>query len=400
VSVPGPSYTVSICNQSSGMQVRGRSSNRQPLRLGLSIALSALAGCSVYPIPDNVMSINTEDIVLHARCEMRSALIDWIIKEKIIASSATEEEVIAFAKATQDKVNAWKAINAKHAPNKPPIDIDKRLSPSERKIRKYIEVAVAYTFDFNITENNKSGADVAFKLPFVSPKVFDLDSSASLNLKRQGQRVFKASDRWAGLIIRADRCKDVLPRRRNIAYPLDGSIGVDRVVKTFINLYEQGGAKDSLVDTLIFTTEVSGDLNAGIKLSAVPHSFRLISAGANFSASRLDIHKMTISLVFPHADSIEAITGVERYDGYLNAPFDRPAVWRARYNLCVADAREREDAFQTLRHTAPEVYCIEYADAFAPEYGPPGAGQQKGGQSRAKTVPTDEKKRPNFFKVY
>src|SRR5262249_8291154 len=43
--------------------------------------------------------------------------------------------------------------------------------------------------------------------------------------------------------------------------------------------------------------------------------------------------------------------------------------WRARYNLCVADARQREDAFKALRFEAPEVYCITYADAFAPKTG-------------------------------
>ena len=89
------------------------------------------------------------------------------------------------------------------------------------------------------------------------------------------------------------------------------------------------------------------------------------------------MHKLTLSLVFPREPAPEAITGVDRYDGDLNAPFDRPPLWRARYNLCVADAREREDAFQTLRQTAPEIYCIQYADAFAPQYGPKETSTQK-----------------------
>lgn len=369
---------------------RARSTGRQAARFLFSIALSALVGCSVYPLPDNVMSINTEDIVLHARCEMRSEIIDWIISERYVSPSATEGDVIAFVKAIEDKVNRIKKINQKLGPNRP-IDISKQLTKDENTVRKYMDVAVAYSFDFNITENNKASADAAFKLPFTAPSVLDVDAAAALSLSRQGQRQFKAQDRWAGMIIRSDRCKGVSPRRRNLVYPLDGSIGVNRVVRTFIGITDQGGAKDSFVDTLIFTTQVGAGANAAVKLSAVPHSFRLVSAGASLSASRIDVHKVIFSLVFPRPDSPDAITGIERYDGDLNAPFDRPPLWRARYNLCVADAREREDTFKTLRETAPEVYCIEYADAFAPQYGlgtpTVDSRQPRTGQPRTRRAP-------------
>jgi hypothetical protein len=50
----------------------------------------------------------------------------------------------------------------------------------------------------------------------------------------------------------------------------------------------------------------------------------------------------------------------------LNVPFDRPPDWQARYNPCVADARARENSFKLWRLEAPEVYCIAYADNFAP----------------------------------
>jgi hypothetical protein len=106
-----------------------------------------------------------------------------------------------------------------------------------------------------------------------------------------------------------------------------------------------------------------------IKLDPVPNQFRPVSATAAYSASRLDIHKLTISLAFPRPDAPQGITGVTRVDGDLNAPFERPADCRARYNLCVADARTREDLFRKLRLQAPEVYCITYADEFAPQYG-------------------------------
>jgi hypothetical protein len=108
---------------------------------------------------------------------------------------------------------------------------------------------------------------------------------------------------------------------------------------------------------------------------------------------------MVLSLVFPRPDKAEAITGVERRPGDLNAPFQRPPDWRARYNLCVADARQREDTFKLLRLEAPEVYCITYADAFDPDYGgPPAVTVESQPQAqpvfRPRSVPTDSEGQP------
>lgn len=333
---------------------------------------ASLAGCSLYPIPDDVISFDTEYIVRHARCEMRSVIIeraiDRLAEKRLIAASATEGDIIKLTKDTEAKVQRLERLNAKR-PRAKQIDIAKVLSDVENEIRYVANIAMVYTFDFHITENNRAEGSAAFKLPFTPPQVLDVFASGSVNLTRHGQRQFSASDRWGNLITNTDLCKHGWPQHGNIVYPLDGSIGVGRVVKTFLDIARQGGAKDNFVDTLIFTTQVGAGANAAIKLDAVPHSFRLVSATAGLNGSRIDIHKMIVSLAFPRP-IIPAITGVERYPGDLNAPFERPADWRARYNLCVADARQREDTLKMLRLEAPEVYCIRYADSFAPQYGP------------------------------
>jgi hypothetical protein len=360
---------------------------------------AGLAGCSLYPIPDDVTSIGTEDIIRHARCEIRSAIIDYVIQEKLIAPTITEDEVIAYVKALEAKVKAWQKFNEKH-PRAQQIDVNKRLSKTEKDVSTLSGVAIVYTFDFNIIETDNASGSAAFRLPFTVPKVLDAGANASINLTRQGQRNFNAQDRWGDMITKPERCTAGFPQHKNIVYPLEGSIGVGRVVKTFMDINKQGGAKDSFVDTLIFTTQVAAGANAGIKLDSVPHSFRLVSATANLSASRFDVHKMVVSLVFPR-DRPQAITGVERFDGDLNAPFDRPEDWRARYNLCVADARAREDSFKLLRLEAPEVYCITYADNFAPNQGPrtqPRPAFQPRVNQPTVIVPTDTGgRRPNRY---
>jgi hypothetical protein len=359
------------------------------------IALAGLlAGCSVYPIPDDVLTLKTEDIVRYARCEMRTAVIDQIKHRKIVPESATENEIVELSKTTIDKLRKIRKFNEEKPPARQ-VNMKKVLSKAEFAIKDYLEIAVAYEFEFDITEDNKASAEAGFRLPFLTaPNALDLSASTSLHLIRQGKRSFKAGNQWAGLIAATERCKDFTVRGRNIVYPLGGSIGVGQVVVTFMDLIDQGGNKDSFVDTLIFTTEADAETNAEIKLKSVTHSFRLVSAGVGASGARKDMHKLTLSLVFPRDPAHRPITGVERYDGDLNAPFDRPPLWRARYNLCVADARSREDAFKSLRQTAPEIYCIQYADAFAPEYGTKETTQKKAAR-KAPTKPGGL--RPNFI---
>jgi hypothetical protein len=340
-----------------------------------------LAGCSLYPMPDDVTSFRTEDIVRYARCEIRYEVIGHLIKLGYVAPSATDKDIGAFL--------AYMASLEKK------LKIKRTLDPRESEIWALMHVASVYSFDFDITEQNNVHGSAAFKLPFTLPKVLDGGGSASLDLTRVGSRVFATGDHWGELVANFRLCANVQPRPGNFVYPLDGSIGVGRAVRTFIDIADQGGdlgddgaqgaVKDSFVDTLTFTTEVNGSANASITLAAVPHSFRFVSASAGLSGSRKDVHKMTVSLTFPQAPqpAISPITGVKLEPGYLNAPFTRPAAWRARYNLCVQDARQKEASLKQLRFEAPEVYCITFADAFEPK---PGLKEEE--RRRAGEAPT------------
>src|SRR5215510_5840674 len=114
---------------------------------------AGLAGCSLYPIPDDVISINTEDIARHARCEIRSAIIELVIGQGIDNGRgvplATEDQVIAFVKATVAK--------AKRNESLPPSQKAKIFNKSETAILSLANVAAVYNFDFNITENDSAG---------------------------------------------------------------------------------------------------------------------------------------------------------------------------------------------------------------------------------------------------
>jgi hypothetical protein len=322
------------------------------------ILAAGLGGCSLYPIPDDVSPFRTEQIVRYGRCEVRQAVLDHMIRRGMITEQMTTKDIGSLIEATKKKEKAN----------------PKSLTENENQLLRLTKVAIVYSYDFNITEKNNASAGAGFRFPW-STGVLDAGGSAALDLTRVGSRVFGTEDDWDELITKSSLC-DQQPWHRpaNVLYPLTGSIGFDsltgsigvgRVVETFIDIDLQGGAKDNFVDTLTFTTSVSGDANASVKLDPVPEKFRLVSANAAIGASRLDTHKLTVSLAFPQPAPIPAITGVVRAPGDLNAPpFLRSPAWRARYNLCVQDARTRESSFKQLRLTDPLVYCITYADAF------------------------------------
>ncbi len=152
-------------------------------------------------------------------------------------------------------------------------------------------------------------------------------------------------------------------------YPLTGSIGLRKVAFTFLSIAVLEGGQESFVDTLTFTTSINGKINPTIKIDPVPKALRLVSADATLEAGRTDKHKVTVSLAFPVFEPEltfeEKQTVLEKSE--VEKGYRLNTLWRARYNLCVHDARGREDTLKTLRFTAPEVYCLEYASAFAPK---------------------------------
>jgi hypothetical protein len=317
-----------------------------------ALAVVLLAGCSVHPIPDDVSPIPTQEIVRSARCEMRLGVFDQV---KVLLEKAGITNV--------DISDLQTPEGRKRVLPKPPPELQAILD-------NYGKVAVAYDFDFEITEHNNLDSSLAFKLPFTPPSVLDLGAAGSLHKTRFGKRTFSAQETFADLILRVDWCDGFEVRRRNLLYPITGSIGLRKVMETFIAISEQGGGKESFVDALAFTTTISGSVNPSLKLNPVPSSFRLVSASLTASADRTDLHKVKISLAFPVPEKPK-----KKKDGILlpvdpnepgTAPYVYNPVWRARYNICVADARDREDTFKTLRFTPPEVYCISYADTFVP----------------------------------
>lgn len=342
-----------------------------------AVVVAGLTGCSIHPIADDVSPIPTENIVAAARCELRLALANkvdvWLFKDaKLPRSDPLLKPDFVGENGNLEKI-------AKRYPYpKYYFRLDDWKS--------YMAISVAYEWTFDITETNQVDGSVGFRLPFMNYPGGTLDAGASgrVNTIRRGTRTFKNQDTLGNMLTEhwSDICNDEwnsgdetniqpIPQPRRILYPITGSIGLEKVIKTFLSVASWDDAVDTFVDEIAFTTTLDARAGATIALNPVPQKFRVVNASANLAGTRVDLHKVKVSLAFPKARPTQKTSKQlgkeldqrleEAIGGYALNPN-----WRAAYALCVAAARSREEDFKTLRLDPPEVTCVASTDAFFP----------------------------------
>ena len=307
-----------------------------PSRVLALLAAAVFGGCSIHPIPDNVSLYSTEEIVRNVRCEAKSAVRDRI------------------ALALQDYPQLHSIV-----PDHILLPQNfRRIAAVAPKLAltfyNYMGSTIAYDFEFHITERNNKAASAGFKLPFVSGGALDFGGGAKLEETRDAVRRFKTLEIFADLIKLP--CETYVQPSRNYVYPLTGSIGITRIMNTFINLSQLGGGRDTFTDTITFTTHFEGIGEGHLVLEPLKGSVRLVKADATLSAERADVHKLIVSLSFPPLDLRQIRPGAPLNIGTI-AALGRESTARAEENLCIARAEEREDRAGTLRQLPPEAYC-------------------------------------------
>lgn len=255
------------------------------IALGIGHFLSA---CSIHPLPEDVTRKTTVDIVQQVRCEVRRAL---------------EEHANGAIKSG----------------------------------------AIAYEFDFQITETNNLSAGATLLNPFKTGGLFSLTAAAGANRTRATSRNFRIADsfREAQSVQCAQEALE-----KNWVYPIAGDIGMYEVVSTFLRLRQQEDPRGDSVftfgDTLTFTTVLSAGLSPKLTLSPAARSFRLTEAAATLNAGRTDVHKVTIGLT-----GGESLTSAMRTSGGARFSFGREIRSSASSSVGVtllqaeADARGR-----------------------------------------------------------
>lgn len=265
-----------------------------------ALFIAALGGCSIHPLPNDVTSFDTYEIVKKIRCEARYAILDEAI-QLLRSSSATQalkERTIASLRSHPEK---WR-------------DVDTRAFGEEvhRLVEKYDETAIVYDFTFTITEANNLSAELNL-FRALSGGSDALGLKAGNNRMRQNLRNFRITDTFGGLLVAPLICPE-LAIDPNYIYPVIGNIGLSEVIHTFVRLNEDqnltgkdelqasGVFKDKVprfADTLTFTTTVSGSVGPKVVLNPVGKSFGLADAGLVAEANRTDVHAVVVALALP-----------------------------------------------------------------------------------------------------
>jgi hypothetical protein len=222
----------------------------------------ALCGCSIHPLPEDVSPASTFDIVERIRCEVWEGLQDF--------------------------------------------------KPDDDRANEIIgTTAIGLDFDFTIEEKNKAASG---KLEYKraaskgQQKGFFLDLSSDAEGQRKNVRSFRTIDKLVELRAeRGERCRKAAVAANGL-YPITGDTGMAEVVRTYVKLemltklgptegrgrvFDKG---EVFSDELRFTTKLSAGANPTLELRTVAGDFRLSHTSIFGTASREDIHRVTVAL--------------------------------------------------------------------------------------------------------
>jgi hypothetical protein len=263
----------------------------------IAVVAPAIAGCSTVPRTEDVTRKSTLAIVQQVRCEAKKAVMD-------IAYNYDNPAVDELNNPHPHSNNLY--LNNNPYPYRKTLHRDKS-DPYPVKI-DYRTASVAYEFTFDITEDDNASADATWGLPYTLGGAFSLSANGKFNRNRNTNRNFKIVDSFEELY----NTTCVPPQAENLIYPISGEIGIYEVVRTFIKLQQiqnpGAGEVFTFADTLKFTTTLSAGVQPKLVISPFTDRFRLAGASGDFNASRVDIHKVTVTMAGEKPRSASAKT--------------------------------------------------------------------------------------------
>lgn len=248
----------------------------------------AAAGCSIRPLPEDVTSANTYEIVRKIRCETRDA-----IRGFAIALIRKRHPDLA------DELQANPALFAELNRNR------RRLDPEIRRlIDRYDGAMAGYEFTFDITEKNNISGGLDF-LGTLTRGTTKLGLSASNERERQNTRNFRVYDTFENAaVILPDRYCSEPAEGPNYLYPITGSLKRAEMIGTFLNLNQSGNLTGEngvprLADTVNFVTRFTGSAKPSIEIAPLGRSFEFVGASFDATGVREDKHQVIIVLTLP-----------------------------------------------------------------------------------------------------
>jgi hypothetical protein len=291
----------------------GRRARKLGERLSAIFALAALvSACSLHPLPENVTSLSTYNIVRQIRCETREAVIDSILRFLTDEKNYTGRTASGQRKVDEASRNVGLRFAADYRAN--PFSISqfdpKLLSGFAKTVIELLwNTGIAYNFDLQMKEIND--VDPAINLlRMFSKSTQMLGLKGNFDRQRQNTRSFTITDNFADFVkkVPANYCDGQIVEA-NIVYPIAGNVGMHAVVHDFLFLTLFGNlsgdaSKDitstkgppTMVDQLQFMTTIGGSVTPTVTFTPVGPGTVVSNATLGLTASRTDTHTLTVGL--------------------------------------------------------------------------------------------------------
>ncbi|UVK54843.1 hypothetical protein DBIPINDM_001309 [Mesorhizobium sp. AR02] len=332
------------------------------MKPGIILALALASGCSVYPLPEDVMAYSSRDIATQVRCEA-----GYSVQQEIIATirqlrstvvynglTGSEEADLLDSDRSQFQTLKWS-----------------RFEPRLAKLFDfYKDTSVSYDFTLDGTEQNDLGLQagvlgkftkqtdtLAFKFGNTRTRevkrhyrIFDNFESLSIGMPKEFCEHFNRVDLTSKLPDKS------FTKDSNYAFPSTGMLKIRTLIHDFLLQNETGNLSNSdpkswttadMNDTITFTTKSVGNVDPSAAITPAVHGFSLASIGLNGDNYRQDVHTIIIDVSLP-GDK----TGLPVFDesGRLISKKDKAAarVAQASQNLDKARVNNFQDDFHNL----------------------------------------------------
>jgi hypothetical protein len=257
-----------------------------------------LAGCSIHPLPEDVTGVDTLDIVKQIRCEARATLrtivIDWLAERGAALGDPLLQRLAAQYQSNPASINTFNYTLFKG-----------QYAEYRSVVKLFYDAGIAYTFDLTGTETNNLDAQASFLKVFSDHRT-TLGLTGNFDRTRSNQRTFTVTDTFGKLLTKVpEKYCDGKIVAANYVYPVVGRIGIDRTIKSFIDLTLFGslsGPKDAaaapptMTDNLVFTTTLNLGINPMAVFTPLTGALQLTNASLMAEGDRSDRHQVTVGL--------------------------------------------------------------------------------------------------------
>jgi len=309
------------------------------------MSLISVGGCSIYPLPEDVMPYKSEEIAAVVRCQMRDAIRDVIrrsiqgAKSNIVYERKTREQYLAELDGDPEQYQK--------------IKWERFTKELRDPFLFYKDTSVSLDFTIDTTETNGAGVNLTL-LRKLTAGTDSFGLVAKNDRTREVKRAFRTFDTFDSLarLMPEAACRR-MPTQANPVYPSAGLLRINSLVDSFlvanqwVNLAgpEKAYTTGQMADTLTFTTKWTGNLNPSTTADPVTGQWIPSSASLNVDNSRQDLHTIIILISLPPDQK-----GMPAFDefGRILPPGRATARAAAAVALDQQRSRNTEDALTRL----------------------------------------------------